>query len=213
MLNVSFSKVVGTLVVVAGACVFALPAQAALTPGQANAIVLLLVSFGAEDATIANVWNTLMGGTSGAQRTAGGGSLSFIEATRPENTAISPGATTTPFTTFSLTNGTNVPATIYSITVEQTGKGKDSNVEEVLLLDSTNAVKVTKTLSDGQADLDSNSTLLPGQSVVFTIAANISPAARSGQEVHLEVVAINASVPIQGDLPISGSARTIKRSH
>jgi len=204
------SKFLGSLFIV-GVCIVAVPAQAAVTPSQANAIVLLLVSFGADDATIANIWKTLTGGTAGVTSITNSGSLSFIEATRPDNTSIMPGATSTPFTAFSLTNSTNAPATIYSITVEQTGD-KDSNVEGVMIVDAKDMVSTPKPLSGGQVDLDSGITLAPGESVLLTVAANISAKAKAGQKVQLEVVAINASVPIKGDLPILGSTRSVKRS-
>ena len=195
-----------------GACIFAIPAQAVLNPGQANAIILLLVSFGADDATIANVWRALTGGASGVTPTANSGSLSFVEATRPDNTSVVPGDSAVPFTTFALTNSTNAPATIYSITVEQTGKGKNTNVEGVMVVGANTAASTPKSLSGSQVDLDSAIILSPGQSITLTVAANISAKAKAGQKVQLEVVAINASVPIKGDLPILGSTRSIKRS-
>ena len=205
------SHILGALFLV-GVCGFAVPAQAALAPGQANAIVLLLVSFGADDATIAGVWRALMGSSAGVAPGAHSGSLSFVEATRPDNESVLPGATAVPFTTFAVTNGTNAPATIYSVTVEQAGQGKDTNVESVMVVGSSNATSTPKPLSGSQVDLDSAITLSPGQSITLTVAANISPRARAGQTVRLEVVAINASVPTKGDLPVLGSARTIKRS-
>ena len=205
------SQIVGSLFLV-GACIFAIPAQAVLNPGQANAIILLLVSFGADDATIANVWRALTGGASGVTPTANSGSLSFVEATRPDNTSVVPGDSAVPFTTFALTNSTNAPATIYSITVEQTGKGKNTNVEGVMVVGANTAASTPKSLSGSQVDLDSAIILSPGQSITLTVAANISAKAKAGQKVQLEVVAINASVPIKGDLPILGSTRSIKRS-
>lgn len=209
MRRLIISRFLGGLFIV-GVCMFAVPAQAALNPGQANAIVLLLVSFGADDATIANVWRAL-GGSTGAVST-NTGSLSFIEATRPDNESIFPGATAVPFTTFAVTNGTNAPATIYSVTVEQAGQGKDTNVESVMVVGANTATSTPKPLSGSQVDLDSAITLSPWQSITLTVAANISPRARAGQTVRLEVVAINASVPTKGDLPVLGSARSIKRS-
>ena len=206
-----FSNAIGILFLVS-AFMFAMPAQAALNPGQANAIVLLLVSFGADDATIANVWRALTGGASGVTPTANSGSLSFVEATRPDNTSVVPGDSAVPFTTFALTNSTNAPATIYSITVEQTGKGKNTNVEGVMVVGANTAASTPKSLSGSQVDLDSAIILSPGQSITLTVAANISAKAKAGQKVQLEVVAINASVPIKGDLPILGSTRSIKRS-
>ena len=194
------------------AFVFAMPAQAALNPGQANAIVLLLMSFGADDKTIANVWKALTGNAAVGSVSTNSGSLSFVEATRPDNVSVMPGATSTPFTTFSLTNSTNAPATVYSITVEQTGKGRDSNVESVMIIGSNISNPSSVLVTGGQVDIDTQLTLAPGQSVTLTVAANIAPKAKAGQKVQLEVVAINASVPIKGDLPILGSTRSIKRS-
>ncbi len=205
------SHILGALFLV-GVCGFAVPAQAALAPGQANAIVLLLMSFGADDKTIANVWKALTGNAAVGSVSTNSGSLSFVEATRPDNVSVMPGATSTPFTTFSLTNSTNAPATIYSITVEQTGKGKNTNVEGVMVVGANTAASTPKSLSGSQVDLDSAIILSPGQSITLTVAANISAKAKAGQKVQLEVVAINASVPIKGDLPILGSTRSIKRS-
>lgn len=202
------SKIAGSLLVIS-ACVFALPAQAALNPGQANAIVLLLVSFGADDATIAAVWRAL-GGSAGAA-SIHSGSLSFVEVARPDNTSVLPGATAVPFTAFALTNNTNALATIYSVTVEQTGRGKDSNIQDVMLVGSGSASSTPQPLNGSQVDLDSGLTLLPGQSITLTVVATIAPKAKAGQ-LQLEVVAINASVPIKGDLPISGSTHAVKRS-
>ncbi len=209
-----FGKVlVGLCIVGAGAV--ATPAQAAVTPSQANAIVLLLMSFGADDATIANVWRSLVGGAQAlpaAVQSGVAGSVSFVAGPRPDNASVVAGSTSVPFTHITLSNGTNAPATVHSITVEQSGKGSDSNIENVLLLDAAgNAVGAPKELANSQANVGDGFVLAPGQTLALTVAANIAERARGGQ-IQLEVVAVNASVPVSGSLPFAGSVRTIKRS-
>ncbi len=195
-----------------GGVFFAAPAQAAVTQSQANAIVLLLMSFGADDATIANVWRSLVGGGQVPMQPGVTGSVSFVSGARPDNTSVLAGSSSVPFTTLVLSNSTNAPATVHSITVEQSGKGADSNIENVLLLDAAgNAVGAPKELANSQANVGDGFVLAPGQTLALTVAANIAERARGGQ-IQLEVVAVNASVPVSGSLPLAGSVRTVKRS-
>ncbi len=142
------------------------------------------------------------------------GSVTVSAAAQPVNSLAVAGASRVPFTTFTLTNNSNVAVTVSSVTVQRTGLGVDANFSGVVLLDS-NGLQIgnAKTFnSNHQANVgDVGFTLNAGQSMTYTVAGNMANAStvQSGQVVSLAVVAVNSTATISGSLPITGASQTI----
>lgn len=183
------------------------PAQAALTTAQVEAVLSLLAAFNADSATIANVRASLGGTTAPAS-----GSLWFGAGIQPSATIVERGAEDVPFTTLTLANNTGATATIYTITVQRAGTGSDSSLRAIELKNTAGAILASATSLDSkhQATLTpSTLTIAPGQSITLTLAGDLSSKARSGKTLGLTVVAINASSPLAGTLPLTGTLQKV----
>lgn len=185
-------------------------AQAALTQAQAQAVLDLLSAFGADAAVIQNVRTTLLGGPAigvGATR-----SLGFGPATPPAELRVARGTARVPFTTLTLTNHTSAAATIYSLSVERHGSGSDSALSKVELVDASGIAHAQSTSFDSrhQTILAPTMTLTAGQSITLTVTGDVSASARRGKTAGLSIVAINASTPVSGTLPLVGTLQRVE---
>jgi len=161
-------------------------------------------------AAIAAVCGTSGGGTT---PTPTGPGLTVTAGAQPANALAPQGAARVPFTTFTVTNNSGSVATVNGITVERVGLGVDGNLSGVVLIDAVNNIQLgtAKTLnSNHQATVGDSFTINPGETKTLTVAGNISSVSNvSGQIVSLQVVAIAATVPVVGTLPIMGASHTI----
>ncbi len=177
------------------------PAQAALTSAQVEAVLNLLSAFGADAKIISNVRATL-GGTA----TPAAGSLWFGAGQEPAVLTVEPGTERVPCTTISLINNSGGAVIIYTLTVERAGTASDSSLSEASLIGAAGAVLATApTLGKHQTTLTPGAlTLAKGQSLTLTVAGTVAKSARANRTVGLTVVAVNASSPILGSLPLTG---------
>ena len=144
------------------------------------------------------------------------GSLNVSAGAQPANSLAPQGAIRVPFTTFTLSNGTNGPVTVTGVTVQRAGLAQDAVFAGIALVDSNGLqVGISKTLnSNHQAVVGDTFTLQAGQSVTLTVAGNMASSLSSyaGQVAALSVVGINTSVPVSGSLPITGASQVINAS-
>ncbi len=151
------------------------------------------------------------GGSTGPVVTGPG--ITVMAGAQPANALAPQGAARVPFTTITLKNNSGSVATVNGITVERTGLGVDSNFGGIVLIDAANSVQLgtAKTLnSNHQATIGDSFTINPGETKTLTVAGNIASASNvSGQIVSLQVVAVAATVPVAGSLPITGASHTI----
>jgi hypothetical protein len=190
------------------------PAQAAgLTAPQVSAILVLLQSFGADQATVARV-QAALGGTAAA--IGAPGSVSFAAGTQPRDARVAPGTKLAPFTSFSLSNRTGSAVEIYGITVNREGTGSDSYVSQIELFDASGAMVGEGAQLDRshQAIVGATFTLMPGETKALTIVGSIASRnkVQSDKTLSLEVVSINASGALSGSLPITGATYTTDRT-
>ncbi len=76
------------------------------------------------------------------------GAVNVGAATQPANSLAPQGASRVPFTTFTLTNGSNAAVTINGVTVQRVGLGQDAVFSGIVLVDSNNVqVGTSKTLN------------------------------------------------------------------
>lgn len=141
------------------------------------------------------------------------GAVNVGAATQPANSLAPQGASRVPFTTFTLTNGSNAAVTINGVTVQRVGLGQDAVFSGIVLVDSNNVqVGTSKTLnSNHQATVGDTFTLGAGEMRTFTVAGNMaaSLSAYAGQVVGISVVGVNTTATVSGSLPITGAQQTI----
>jgi hypothetical protein len=141
------------------------------------------------------------------------GALNIRAGSQPANSLAPEGASRVPFTTFTLTNSSNVAVTVNGVTVQRTGLGSNSVFSGIVLVDSNNVqIGNSKTLnSNDQATVGDTFTIQPGQSMTLTVAGNMAASldAFSGQIVSLSVVGVNTTATVSGSLPITGASQTI----
>lgn len=185
---------------------FPASAQAALTSSQINSILDLLTAFDADSSTVARVRATLMGGAAPAA-----GTLWFGAGVQPVKTDISRTSVNVPFTTITLSNNSAAEATIYTITVERAGSASDSSIRSIELLQGGMTLATASGLdSKHQATLVPESfAVAAGSTITLTLVADLSTKARSNKTLGLTVVALNASSPISGVLPLTGTLHKI----
>lgn len=144
------------------------------------------------------------------------GGLTVMAASQPANSLAPQSASRIPFTTFTLTNGSNVAVTVNGVTVERTGLAQDAVFSGIVLVDANGIqMDIAKTLnSNHQATIGGSFTLNPGESKTLTVAGNMAASLSSyaGQVASIAVVGVNASVSVSGSLPISGAQHTINAS-
>lgn len=168
-------------------------------------------------AAIASACSTTGGTTGGNTGGTVGGSVTVSAAAQPVNSLAPKGASRVPFTSFTLTNGSNAAVTINSVTVQRAGLAQDAAFSGVVLLDS-NGIQIgnAKTFnSNHQANIgDTGFVLNAGASMTFTVAGNMAAdeSAYSGQVASLQVVAVNTSATVGGSLPIMGASQTINNT-
>ncbi|HTR18436.1 MAG TPA: peptidoglycan-binding domain-containing protein [Candidatus Paceibacterota bacterium] len=147
-----------------------------------------------------------------------GPGISVTAGAQPANSLAPENASRVPFTTFTLTNNTSAAVTITGVTVQRTGLAADAAFAGVELIDSNGIqVGISHTFnSNHQATVGDTFTLNPGQSMTYTVAANMQgtggEAAYAGQVASMSVVGVNTTVPVSGTLPISGAQQTINAS-
>ncbi len=127
---------------------------------------------------------------------------------------IAPGnATRIPVTKFTLTAGVK-DVTVRSITAERIGLATDSAVDKVVLLGADGLqIGREKTLgSNHRSVLSEPFVIKAGESKDYTIGFNRPAANESGNVLTFDVVAIDASSPLTGTLPIRGSQITMNTS-
>ncbi len=200
-------KFFGTVFLALFICVaFPLSAQAALTSSQIDSILGLLTAFDADPVTVAQVRATLLGGAAPAA-----GTLWFGAGAQPTAGEISRSDAAIPFTTITLTNNSTSAAIIYTITVERAGSASDSSVRTIELLQSNTTIASTNTLdTKHQATLaPKDLTVAAGSTITLTLSGTLSSKARSNKTLGLTVVALNASSPLSGVLPLVGTLHKI----
>lgn len=185
---------------------FPASAHAALTSSQIDSILGLLTAFDADSATVARVRATLMGNSAPTA-----GTLWFGAGTQPTAGEVDRNSVDVPFTTITLSNNSAAAATIYTITVERAGSASDSSVRSIELLQGGTTLATASGLdSKHQATLAPQSlTVAAGNTVTLTLVADLSNKARSNKTLGLTVVALNASSPVSGVLPLTGTLQKI----
>ncbi|MBI2639346.1 MAG: peptidoglycan-binding protein [Candidatus Sungbacteria bacterium] len=136
-----------------------------------------------------------------------------LQVTKPDQPGdnLAPGnATRIPVTKVTLTAGVK-DVTVRSITVERIGLATDSAVDKVLLIGSEGLqVGLNKTLgSNHRAILNEPFVVKAGESKTYTVAFNRPAANEAGNVLSFDVVAIDATSPLTGTLPIRGSQITM----
>ena len=130
--------------------------------------------------------------------------------------AIAPaGAGGVPFTSFTLTAGSE-DVTVNSITVERTGPGMDGAFDSISLTDENGeGIGDDKFFhSNHQTAFNEPFTIPARSSKTFTIVGNMAEDLTdyAGQAPIIQIDAINASAPVQGVLPIKGTAQTMNNT-
>lgn len=136
-----------------------------------------------------------------------------LQVTKPDQPGdnLAPGnATRIPVTKVTLTAGTK-DVTVRSITVERIGLATDSAVDKVLLIGPDGLqVGLNKTLgSNHRSILNEQFVVKAGESKTYTVAFNRPAANEAGNVLSFDVVAIDATSPLTGTLPIRGSQITM----
>lgn len=141
--------------------------------------------------------------------------LAIAAASQPVVSIAPAGALYVPFTRVTLTAG-SADVTVRSITVERAGFGHDAMFDYLSLLDEDGSEITYGYLhADHRSKFDRDTFTVPAHtSKTVTIAGNMTAdlTEYDGQMPILRVVAIDASSPVSGPLPVSGSAQTANAS-
>jgi hypothetical protein len=140
-----------------------------------------------------------------------GGSLMVSAGVQPANTIAPALAARVPFTSFTVTAGSN-PVTINSVTVQRQGPALDTDLAGVVLINSATGIQIgTSRVFDANhsASIGVPVVVPAGTSMTFTVAGNIAAAPSSGDVASVAVTAINTSASVQGSFPIVGAQQTI----
>lgn len=139
-------------------------------------------------------------------------SLSVSTPAQPAWTIAPAGAGGVPFTTITLTAG-DTDVLVQSIVVERIGPGADGAFDSIYIADEKgDGIGDEKSFhSNHQAKMDKPFTVPAHSSKTLTLFGNMIEdiGAYAGQTPVLQVVAIHASVPVTGILPIRGTPQTI----
>ncbi|MCH7597598.1 hypothetical protein IID27_00950, partial [Patescibacteria group bacterium] len=145
-----------------------------------------------------------------------GTGMTVLAGVQPANTLAPQSAARVPFTTFSVTAGSDGDVVMDSVTVERTGLANDSAFAGIVLLDGSGVqLGTAKVLnSSHQVKVGVAVTIPSGQTRTFTIAGNMAAnlSLRAGEVASLSVIGINTSATVSGSLPITGAAHTINAS-
>ncbi len=138
--------------------------------------------------------------------------LTITVPAQPPSLIAPSGAWTVPFTNFVLEAGSQ-DVTIRGIVVRRGGAGADGAFTSIVLTDENrNYIGRYKGLrSDHTVELGEEFVIPAHESQMITVMGNMvaDVTEYDGQKPVLEVIAINASSPIVGDLPIRGTAQTV----
>ncbi|MDO8500085.1 MAG: peptidoglycan-binding domain-containing protein [bacterium] len=140
-----------------------------------------------------------------------GDALGVSKPAQPGDNLAPLSATRLPVTKVMLTAGTK-DVTVSSITVERIGLATDAAVDKVMLIGADGLqIGLNKTLgSNHRAVLNEPLVIKAGESKTYTVAFNRpSGTAESGNVLSFDVVAINATSPLTGTLPIRGAQITM----
>lgn len=142
--------------------------------------------------------------------------LTIARAERQPPLLIAPKAAwTVPFTNVTLTAG-NKDVTVESITVERTGPAADGAFASVVITDEDrNYIGRYKTLnSNHQVTLGEPFVIPAGTSQTITVMGNMNTDLTDyeGQVAFFQIVAVKASSPIAGALPIMGTGQTLNNT-
>ena len=143
------------------------------------------------------------------------GTLVVTAASQQPANALAPlSATRIAFTKFTVTAGSSdVP--LSSVTVERTGQSIDSALDSIVLVDENgDQIGISRTLNSvHRATVGDPIVIKAGTSRTFVIGANrpaTAVANTSGTTISLDIVAINTTAAVVGDmLPIRGASHTI----
>ena len=142
-----------------------------------------------------------------------GTGVTVSAAAQPSNALAPQAATRVPFTKFTVTNNSAAAQTVNNVTVKRTGLAQNAAFDGVVLLDqngrqlgNSRVINSDDTVTVGEAV-----TIQPGQSITFTVAANMksSLTAYAGEVATFSVISVNTSATVAGSLPIVGAAHTI----
>lgn len=138
--------------------------------------------------------------------------LAVISPQQPKPTLAPAGAGGVPFTNVTLTAGSK-DVIVNNLTVQRTGPGVDNVFESVALVDENgDGIGDEKRFnSNHQAVLGDPFTIPAHSSKTLTLVGNMTDdtADYAGQMPTLEVVAIDASSPIEGLLPVRGTGQVV----
>ncbi|MDO8514633.1 MAG: peptidoglycan-binding domain-containing protein [bacterium] len=142
------------------------------------------------------------------------GNLNVAAGAQPANSLAPTSAMRVPFTTFTLTNGSNTVVTVTGVVVQRTGLSNDAVFAGLVLIDANTNVQigVQRTLnSNHQATVGDTISLNPGETRTLTVAGNMATSLTSyaGQIVGISVVGINTTATVSGSLPITGAQQTV----
>jgi len=142
-----------------------------------------------------------------------GAGLSVSGAVQPANALAPENAAKLPFTKFTVVNNGTVAQTINSVLVQRTGGAANTGFASVVLLDRNNIQIGNERVlnSNDQATIGADVVLQPGESHMFTVAANMDADLdqEAGQVASFAVIGINTSAPVSGSLPITGALHTL----
>ena len=145
-----------------------------------------------------------------------GTGLSVVAGTQPVATLAPDSAARVPFTSFTVTAGSDGDVVMDSVTVERKGLAPDAVFSGIVLLDQDGIqIGTSKTLnSNHQTTVGDKVTISAGTSKKFTVAGNMATdnSSRDGTIANLSVIGINTSATVSGSLPITGTSQTINAS-
>lgn len=138
--------------------------------------------------------------------------LTVSKGDQPQSALAPAGAGGVPFTTVTLTAGAS-DVTVNSITVRRSGAGADGAFDSVALNDEDGSQIGDEKYFDSSHQVVFNEpiTISAHTSTMLTVVGNMTDDTSdfAGQMPVLEVVAIDASAPVSGTLPIDGTAQTV----
>lgn len=145
-----------------------------------------------------------------------GTGLSVGTTVQASNTLAPDSAARVPFTSFTITAGSDGDVTVNGVVVERVGLSADAVFAGIVLLDENDQqLSTAKTLnSDHQATVGGTFTVPAGMTKTYTVAGNMAAdnSTRDGQVVGLNVVQVKTDATVSGSLPITGSSHTVNSS-
>lgn len=141
--------------------------------------------------------------------------LTVTKPEQPQTTTAPANAWSVPFTNITLTAGSK-DVTVNDLTIERTGPAADGAFYSISLYDEEgNAIGGYKGLhTNHRVELGDPFVIPAHSSTTISVMGNMNAdlTEYAGQAPALQIVAINASSPITGTLPIKGTAQAINNS-